>query len=115
MPIPDRKKSPGAMASGLAWYCNFDGVWPHLPRDAFMAAGAGNRVVIGIPSLNMIIVRNGGNMYDPSKGESYHYGIEHYLVNMLMDALVAQTYGSEERREGQECGSTCRYGWSTND
>src|SRR3546814_1682450 len=51
MPIPDRKKSPGAMASGLAWYCSFDGVWPHLPRDAFMAAGAGTRVVVGIPSL----------------------------------------------------------------
>src|SRR3546814_8575052 len=85
-----------AMASGLAWYCNFDGVWPHLPRDAFMAAGAGNRVVIGIPSLNMIIVRNGGNMYDPSKGESYYYGIEHYLVNMLMDALVAPPYPQSE-------------------
>ncbi|MBN2316074.1 MAG: serine hydrolase, partial [Sedimentisphaerales bacterium] len=58
MPLPDRvsrASSPRfeggtpstrsithpAPASGLAWWVNFDGVWPKVPRDAFVGSGAG--------------------------------------------------------------------------
>lgn len=47
-------------ASGLCWYTNEDGVWPDLPRDAFAGAGAQHQVLLVIPSLELVVVRNGG-------------------------------------------------------
>jgi CubicO group peptidase (beta-lactamase class C family) len=87
MPKPDRPAGNPQPASGLAWYTNFDGVWPKVPRDAFAGAGAGNQVLLVVPSLNLIVVRNGGNLYDPSKGEGFWGGLEKYLFNPLMKAL----------------------------
>lgn len=83
---------PSYLPSGLAWFCNYNGTFPRLPCDAFLAYGAGNRVVIVIPSKNMIVVRNGGNMFDSEKGEAKYHGVENYLVNMLMDAMIEPPY-----------------------
>ncbi len=85
------KKIPSP-ACGLAWYSNFDGVWPRAPRDLFLGSGAGNQTMIVIPGLKMIIVRNGENMYDPEKGEGHYYGVVNYLVNQLMDAFIEPPY-----------------------
>ena len=101
MPLPPRDET-GNMASGLAWYCNYDGIWLQLPRDAFMGSGAGNRVMIVIPSLDMIVVRNGKNMHDPEKGQGYYYGVENYLVNRLMNALIEPPYPASEVIQGVE-------------
>jgi len=78
--------------SGLCWYTNFDGVWKQAPRDAFAGAGAGNQILIVIPSLDMIIVRNGGNLYDPDKGEFFWTGVEKYLLNPVMNVLTGPPY-----------------------
>jgi CubicO group peptidase (beta-lactamase class C family) len=86
-PLPDRPPGNPQPACGLGWYTNFDGVWPKIPRDAFAGAGAGNQVLLVIPSLDLIIVRNGGNLYDPSKGEGFWGGVEKYLFNPVIDAL----------------------------
>ncbi len=52
--------------SGLGWWVNHnpDGSrpWPAVPEDAFWGLGAGEQTLIVIPSLNLIIVRNGQNM-----------------------------------------------------
>lgn len=64
MPLPDREKEPFAPASGLCWYTNFDMVWPAVPRDAFVGAGAGHQVVLAVPSLDLIVVRNGAALED---------------------------------------------------
>jgi len=85
-PKPDRPPGNPQPACGLAWYTNFDGVWPRVPRDAFAGAGAGNQVLLVVPSLDLIVVRNGGNLYDPSKGEGFWGGIEKYLFDPLMEA-----------------------------
>ncbi|MDP4292236.1 MAG: serine hydrolase, partial [Bacteroidota bacterium] len=79
-------------AYALAWYNNYDGRWPRAPRDLFLGAGAGNQHLIVIPSLNLIVVRNGTAMFDPSKGEGDYYGVIHYLINPLMDALTEPPY-----------------------
>jgi CubicO group peptidase (beta-lactamase class C family) len=81
-----------APASGLGWWTNFDGVWPKVPRDAFAGAGAGNQVLLVVPSLDLIIVRNGSNLFDSSKGEGFWAGIEQYLFNPVMDAVVCPPY-----------------------
>jgi hypothetical protein len=91
-PIPARGEKGIEPACGLAWYNNFDGIWPRAPRDLFLGAGAGNQVLIVIPSMNVIVVRNGQNMYDPGKGEGFYYGIVKDLVNQLMDAFTEPPY-----------------------
>jgi CubicO group peptidase (beta-lactamase class C family) len=87
-PIPDRPPGNPQPASGLGWYTNFDGVWPDVPRDAFAGAGAGNQVLLVVPSLNLIVVRNGGNLFDPSKDEGFWGGLEKYLFNPVMKAIT---------------------------
>jgi CubicO group peptidase (beta-lactamase class C family) len=86
-PFPDRPSGNPQPACGLGWYTNFDGVWSSVPRDAFAGAGAGNQVLLVVPSLDLIVVRNGGNLYDSSKGEGFWGGLEKYLFNPIMKAI----------------------------
>ncbi len=92
MPMEAGVKMHPVIANGLPWYVNYDGMWPELPRDAFMGAGAGNQFLLVIPSLNMIVVRNGNDMYDPGRGEGFYYGIVKYLVNPLMESVTGPPY-----------------------
>jgi len=91
-PLPDRPAGNPAPASGLGWWTNFDGVWSKVPRDAFAGAGAGNQVLLVVPSLDLIIVRNGSNLFDSSKGEGFWAGIEQYLFNPVMEAVAGSPY-----------------------
>ncbi len=86
-PKPDRPEGNPQPACGLGWYTNFDGVWSEVPRDAFAGAGAGNQVLLVVPSLDLIVVRNGGSLYDPSKGEGFWGGVEKFLFNPVVEAL----------------------------
>jgi CubicO group peptidase (beta-lactamase class C family) len=88
LPLSERASGNPAPGSGLGWWTNFDGVWPKVPRDAFAGAGAGNQVLLVVPSLNLIIVRNGSDMYDRSKGEGFWTGIEKYVFNPVMEAIA---------------------------
>ncbi len=84
-PIPtgDQEK---ALAPALGWPGGSiaDGVLSKLPKDAFMGAGAGNQVLIVVPSLDLIVVRFGSQM----EKDSFWGGIENCLVNPLMDAIM---------------------------
>ena len=85
-PLPDRPSGNPQPASGLGWWTNADGVWPQVPRDAFAGAGAGNQVLLVVPSLDLIAVRNGANLFDPAQGEGFWGGLEQHLFNPLMMA-----------------------------
>lgn len=82
-PLPNRPANNPQPGCGLAWYTNFDGVWPRVPRDAFAGAGAGNQVMLVVPSLDMIIVRNGQQIMN----EGFWLGVVNYLFNPVMEAL----------------------------
>jgi hypothetical protein len=86
MPKPQRSPSELYPASGLAWYTNFDGVWPDVPRDAFAGAGAQHQVIVAIPSLDLIVVRNGDGMSDPKLG--FWGPVYEKLLRPLMAAVV---------------------------
>ncbi len=88
--IRDEKNPIPATTAG--WYSNFDGVWKGVPRDAFAGAGAGNQLLVVIPSLNMVIIRMGENLHNASEGEGFWFGCEKYLFNPLMDALEEPPY-----------------------
>jgi len=98
-PLPDRPEGNPQPASGLGWWTNFDGVWAKVPRDAFAGAGAGNQILLVVPSLDLIVVRNGGNLYDPAEGEGFWGGLEKHLFNPLMESLVSQSPRNSTVRE----------------
>ena len=96
-PLPDRPSGNPQPASGLCWWTNSDGVWPSLPRDAFAGAGAGNQVLLVVRCRDLIVVRNGELLGDPSEGEGFWGGLTKYLFTPLMDAFDGRRPGDSAR------------------
>ncbi len=96
-PLPDRPSGNPQPGSGLCWWTNSDGVWPQLPRDTFAGAGAGNQILIVVPCRNLIVVRNGEDLYDPEKGEGFWAGVVRHLFIPLIDAFVDRRPGDTAR------------------
>ena len=97
MPLPDRQKEGPFLGSGLGWYANFDGVWPQVPRDAFVGAGAGHQVLFVIPSLDLVVVRN-GNILEKD-APTYWGALFDYFITPLMKAIrPAATVSTETSR-----------------
>lgn len=83
-PDPDRGPGEGPCPrAGLAWWVNSDGNLSKLPKDAFMGAGAGNQVLLVIPSLDIVAVRMGDLMIK----DSFWGGIEKYFLNPLVESV----------------------------
>jgi CubicO group peptidase (beta-lactamase class C family) len=73
--------------SGLGWWVNLaNGArrWKAAPEDAFWGSGAGHQFLLVVPSLKLIVVRNGGVL---DKTGDYNAGLENYIVNPLMQAF----------------------------
>jgi CubicO group peptidase (beta-lactamase class C family) len=45
---------------GMGWWTNAGGRYARVPTDAVWGAGAGDQILLVVPSLNLIMVRNGG-------------------------------------------------------
>jgi CubicO group peptidase (beta-lactamase class C family) len=86
-PVEDRSKDKSSPGSGLCWYTNFDGVWPKVPRDAFAGAGAGNQILLVVPSLDLIIVRNGSSLADEDKAPVFWEPVDKHLFSPVMQAV----------------------------
>ena len=72
--------------NGIGWWSNNEGRYPKLPRDAYWAAGAQHQILLVVPSLNLILVRNGADMSEPG---GYDRGAANtMLFEPLMDALT---------------------------
>lgn len=72
---------------GIGWWTNNDGHIDRLPRDAFWAAGAGHQILLVVPSLKLIAVRNGGELAPDVPGK-FHEPVRRLLFEPLM-ACVA--------------------------
>ncbi|HTM49697.1 MAG TPA: serine hydrolase, partial [Bryobacteraceae bacterium] len=59
---PDRVKEEPRALSGLCWHINTDGFWQGVPRDGFAGLGAGDQTLLVVPSLKLVVVRNGGDL-----------------------------------------------------
>jgi len=70
--------------SGLCWWTNLDGQWPSLPRDAFAGAGSGHQLLLVVPSLKLVVVRNGGSLM---REDDFWAGLEEYVFEPLMRAI----------------------------
>lgn len=75
--------------SGLGWWVNavFDGhkLWKSAPEDAFWGAGAGQQFLLVVPSLDLIVVRNGEQLDEKL---SFSEGLEKHVVAPVMQAFV---------------------------
>jgi CubicO group peptidase (beta-lactamase class C family) len=75
--------------SGLGWWVNrgHDGsrLWPSAPDDAFGGAGAGQQLLLVVPSLDLIVVRN-GDALDPSLG--FEAGLDRHAIAPVLRAIA---------------------------
>ncbi|MBI3462987.1 MAG: serine hydrolase [Planctomycetes bacterium] len=86
---------------GMGWWTNAEGRYPKLPRDAVYGAGAGDQLLLVVPSLNLIMVRNGATIAPPPKppqGDKrkldviaeYHDQRAKLLFEPLIEAVIAK-------------------------
>ena len=94
MPLPDRRKEGPFLGSSLGWYTNFDGVWPQVPRDSFVGAGAGHQLLFVIPSLDLVAVRNGNVLAQDAP--TYWGALFDYFTTPLMKAIRPAAVSSTE-------------------
>jgi CubicO group peptidase (beta-lactamase class C family) len=73
----------------LGWYTNIDKSWPAAPRDAFCGAGAGHQVLLVVPSLDLIVVRNGTAM---AKEGGFWAAVEKQIVEPAMKTITDLPY-----------------------
>lgn len=73
--------TPGT--AGIGWWSNGEGNVAALPRDAFWGAGAQHQIVLVIPSLKVIAVRNGGSL----DRTAYDNARNRWFFEPLMTAL----------------------------
>jgi len=77
---------------GIGWWSNNEGIYGNLPRDAFWGSGAGHQVLLVVPSLNLIAVRNGDALASvPGEPAKYHAPVREFLFEPLIEALTNQT------------------------
>ena len=94
-PLPDRTEDRAWPAPGLGWYNNSEGVWSTVPRDAFAGAGAGHQLLLVVPSLKLIVMRNGG-LLEPAERTPFWTALSEHLFEPLMGALDAgETAGGD--------------------
>jgi CubicO group peptidase (beta-lactamase class C family) len=92
---------------GMGWWSNGARRYPQLPPDAVWGAGAGDQLLLVVPSLNLIMVRNGETL-SPGPGEpplrdddvftKYH----DYRARILFEPLVEAVTHSSGGAGGQE-------------
>jgi CubicO group peptidase (beta-lactamase class C family)/dienelactone hydrolase len=75
--------------AGMGWWSNNAGQYAKLPRDAYWGSGAGHQIVLVVPSLNLIVVRN-GDLLAPAGSEpaKYHEPVRRHLFEPLIAAVT---------------------------
>jgi len=76
--------------SGLGWWVNAgpggSKLWESAPADAFGGAGAGQQLLLVVPSLDLIVVRNGERV-DPDL--DFDAGMDRHVVAPILRAVTA--------------------------
>ncbi len=75
---------------GIGWWSNNEGLYPELPKDAFWGSGAGHQILLVVPNLNLIAVRNGSDLGTVAEPSRYRNAIHQYLFAPLMEAITDQ-------------------------
>lgn len=73
---------------GIGWWSNNTGLCARLPKDAFWGSGAGHQVVLVVPSLKLIAVRNGQALAEISSSAGFNRPIYQWLFEPLIEAVT---------------------------
>jgi CubicO group peptidase (beta-lactamase class C family) len=84
----ERRLDPTELGAGLGWWMNSDGLVPSLPRDAMVGVGNGDRVLLVVPSLDLVMVRSGG-LLAPAEGVAIWKNPWNRLDEHLFGPLMA--------------------------
>jgi CubicO group peptidase (beta-lactamase class C family) len=89
------EKFPNAQTDyGVLWWTNKSGTMPNVPKDTFWAWGLGEELIVVIPSLDVVIVRNGGQATANAAGRVWNDQDWDGDVSVLagfLDPIVAGT------------------------
>jgi len=84
----DGDMSDGMHGNGIGWFTNAGDTFKSLPRDAFFAEGAQEQILLLVPSLNLIFVRNGTQLIDATSKDEHIQLRESLLYKPLMDSMT---------------------------
>jgi len=78
---------------GMGWWSNAGGRYTRLPKDAVWGAGAGDQLLLVVPSLNLIMVRNGqtlepGPDEPPMRKDDVFTEYHDYRARILFEPLA---------------------------
>jgi len=74
---------------GMGFWTNADGRYPKLPRDTYYGAGAGDQLLIVVPSLNLIVVRNGETLApEPKNPKDVFEAFQDARVKVLFEPII---------------------------
>lgn len=88
--LASRDDGDPAPATTLGWWGNVDAYWPGVPADTFIGAGAGDQILLCIPSLDLVVVRNGGALLKEEDKRSW-LGRLRYLVRPVVESIAVRS------------------------
>jgi CubicO group peptidase (beta-lactamase class C family) len=71
---------------GMGWWTNSNGDFGKAPRSSFSGQGAGHQVVLVVPNLDLICVRNGSAL---SSSVDYRTAIRQFLFDPLINSVTS--------------------------
>jgi CubicO group peptidase (beta-lactamase class C family) len=95
--VPERQNEqfPNAPTDyGILWWTNKSKTMPNVPADAFWAWGLGEELIVVIPSLDLVIVRNGGQATANGAGRTWNdlgWDGDVEVLAPFLDPIVAAT------------------------
>jgi hypothetical protein len=72
-------------SGAMGWWTNSNGDFGKAPEDAFSGQGAGHQVVLVVPQLDLICVRNGSAL---SSDVDFRTALRQFLFDPLMDSIT---------------------------
>ena len=83
---------------GMGFWTNADGRYPKLPKDTYYGAGAGDQLLIVVPSLNLIVVRYGEALApEPKDAKDVFEAFHDQRVKVLFEPLIAAITGGPKQ------------------
>jgi CubicO group peptidase (beta-lactamase class C family) len=74
-------------AAAIGWWTNARGLWPELPRDTFLAAGARHQILLVVPSWDLVVVRVGESLGRARWGGDYWSALHETMLRPLARAF----------------------------
>lgn len=93
--LPLAGEFPNATADyGVLWWTNKSGQMANVPRDTYWAWGLGESLIVVIPSLDLVIARNGGQAVGNSPGRVWNefgWNGDVKVLEPFLNPIVAAT------------------------